>query len=125
MEHRTPVDLLRLAERMKILAEPKRLLILNLLMKGVLCNCELGKHLDMIPSLISHHMRILRDSGLVKEQRNSVDGRWIYYSINEQAVEELNDTISNFLSLGYVRQQQLSDGPSIARACLVENPAIA
>ena len=38
-----PDNLQVLAERLKVLAEPKRLLILHLLMEGVQCNCELGE----------------------------------------------------------------------------------
>ncbi len=53
-------DLQVLAEYLRVLAEPKRLLIFHQIMEGVQCNCELGEALDMPPNLISHHIRILR-----------------------------------------------------------------
>ena len=40
-------EALAAAERLKVLAEPRRLLILHFLMEGVQCNCELGDQLDM------------------------------------------------------------------------------
>lgn len=66
---RSPVNLEILTERLKVLAEPKRLLIFNLLMEGVQCNCELGDFLDMPPNLISHHLSKLRAAGLVDVQQ--------------------------------------------------------
>ena len=86
-----PTDLKALGERLKIIAEPKRLLILNLLMEGVQCNCELGEALDMPPNLISHHLRILREAGLVDVERDALDARWVYYSINREVLDELNE----------------------------------
>ena len=62
----SPVNLETLADRLKVLAEPKRLLIFNLLMEGVQCNCELGDALQMPPNLISHHLSKLRAVGLVE-----------------------------------------------------------
>ena len=71
------IDLQSLAERLKILSEPKRLLIFNLLMEGVQCNCELGDALQMPPNLISHHLRILREAGLVTVEKRGV---WAWYA---------------------------------------------
>ena len=67
MQHvaQPPTDLETLAEHLRVLAEPKRLLIFHLMMEGVQCNCELGEALDMAPNLISHHLRVLREAGLV------------------------------------------------------------
>ena len=42
-----PTNLHSLAEKLKVLAEPNRLLIFNLLMEGVQCNCELGGNLQL------------------------------------------------------------------------------
>ena len=77
-----PTNLQQLADWLKVLAEPKRLLILHLLMEGVQCNCELGERLEMAPNLISHHLSVLRQAGLVDVERDALDARWIYYSIN-------------------------------------------
>ena len=77
-----------LLKQLKALANPKRLQIIHLLMEGVHCNCELGEVLNMPPNLISHHMGILRDMGLVDAEQDAVDARWVYFSINETALAE-------------------------------------
>jgi ArsR family transcriptional regulator len=106
-----PTDLQRLAERLKVLAEPKRLLIINLLMEGVQCNCELGDALQMAPNLISHHLRALREAGFVDVERDALDARWMYYSINRQTLEELNQAFGAFFNLGRIKPRRLTCGP--------------
>jgi ArsR family transcriptional regulator len=106
-----PTHLHELAERLKVLAEPKRLLILHTLMEGVQCNCELGDFLQMAPNLISHHLGVLRQAGLVDAERDPVDGRWIYYSINRKALEELNQAFGVFFAPGRIKPRRLTCGP--------------
>lgn len=106
-----PTDLKRLAEQLKVLAEPKRLLIINLLMEGIQCNCELGDVLQMAPNLISHHLSILRQAGLVEMERDSFDARWVYYSINRQALEALNQALCDFFNPERIRPRLLTCGP--------------
>lgn len=106
-----PVNLESLAERLKVLAEPKRLLIFNLLMEGVQCNCELGDFLQMPPNLISHHLSKLRASGLVDVERDAVDSRWIYYSVNRTALDELNSTFGRFFDPTRIKPRRTTCGP--------------
>jgi ArsR family transcriptional regulator len=109
-----------LAKWLKVLAEPKRLLIVNLLMKGVHCNCELGEALDMAPNLISHHLRVLRRAGLVDTQRDALDARWIYYSLNRDALEELNQVFDDFFDPARIKPRQPLCGPQGALVPLDE-----
>ncbi len=106
-----PTNLQRLSERLKVLAEPKRLLILHLLMEGVQCNCELGDALQMAPNLISHHLRLLREAGFVDVERDALDARWIYYSINRQALDELNVTFGSFFDPARIKPRRPTCGP--------------
>ncbi len=106
-----PVNLQALAERLKVLAEPKRLLIFNLLMEGVQCNCELGDALDMPPNLVSHHLSKLREAGLVDVERDAVDARWVYYSVNRAALEELNAALGAFFDPARIKPRRLTCGP--------------
>lgn len=105
-------DIQHLSRQLKVLANPKRLQIMNLLMEGVQCNCELGNSLDLPSNLISHHMGILRQAGLVNIERDAVDARWVYFSINETALQLLNETFENFFDLGRIRPRQPNCGPS-------------
>jgi ArsR family transcriptional regulator len=84
------------AQRLKILADPTRLQIFNLLMEGTRCNCELGDALGFAPNLISHHLNVLRHAKLVNAERDRADARWVYYSINGEALAELQAALSRF-----------------------------
>ena len=107
----TALDLQGLADQLKVLAEPKRLRILNLLMEGVQCNCELGDALDMAPNLISHHLSVLRQAGLVDVTRDAVDARWLYYSINRAALEALNARFGGFFDVDRIQPRHPACGP--------------
>jgi ArsR family transcriptional regulator len=112
---RPPTILQTLADHLKVLAEPKRLLIFNLLMEGVQCNCELGDALKMPPNLISHHLRTLREAGLVDVERDALDARWVYYSINREALDELNETFGLFFDPERIGPRRPTCGPSKTR----------
>ena len=107
----SPVNLEALADRLKVLAEPKRLLIFNLLMEGVQCNCELGDFLQMPPNLISHHLSKLRAAGLVDVERDAVDSRWVYYSVNRSAFDELNAAFGAFFDPSRIKPRRTTCGP--------------
>jgi len=106
-----PANLQVLAERLKVLAEPNRLLIFHFLMEGVQCNCELGDGLQMAPNLISHHLRVLREAGLVDVERDAVDARWMYYSINRKVLEELNQAWGIFFNPQRIKPRRQACGP--------------
>jgi ArsR family transcriptional regulator, arsenate/arsenite/antimonite-responsive transcriptional repressor len=78
-----------LAAVLKVLSDPTRLRILSLLLARTHCNCEIAASLDISLSLVSHHMRILRLIGLVSGVRDPQDERWVYYSVNRLAVQNL------------------------------------
>lgn len=111
-----PIDLSWLGGQFKVLAEPKRLRILHMLMEGVQCNCELGDALEMAPSLISHHLRVLREAGLVDVERDPDDGRWIYYSLNEGLMDQLNQSFSVFFDPSRIKPRRQTCGPQGASA---------
>ena len=71
---------------MKALADEKRLRILMQLVNGERCVCDLTDALDAGQSLLSFHLRTLRDAGLVTDRR---DGRWVHYSISPDGLAEL------------------------------------
>jgi ArsR family transcriptional regulator, arsenate/arsenite/antimonite-responsive transcriptional repressor len=106
-----PTDLMALADQLKVLAEPRRLQILHMLMEGVQCNCELGDALDMTPNLISHHLRVLRKAGLVDVERDPDDGRWIYYSLNPDSLEKLSHTFGVFFNPSRIKPRRQMCGP--------------
>src|SRR5574341_350773 len=106
-----PTDLQKLANWLKILAEPRRLLILHYLMEGVQCNCELGDALQMAPNLISHHLKVMKEAGLVDVERDALDARWMYYSINQEALSQLNTAFGTFFDPTCIKPRRLTCGP--------------
>jgi ArsR family transcriptional regulator, arsenate/arsenite/antimonite-responsive transcriptional repressor len=81
------------ARRFAALGEPARLAILERLGQGTRCLCELQDDFGMAPSLLSYHMRILREAGLVTGEKN---GRRIDYRIVPGGFEELRAELAAY-----------------------------
>ena len=79
-------DLDRITQQLKALSDPNRLRILDRLRGGERCVCDLTDALDAGQSLLSFHLKCLKDAGLVSDRR---DGRWAYYTINTEALREV------------------------------------
>ncbi len=69
----------------KALGDSKRMRILDLLSCGERCACMLLEKIDTSQSTLSHHMKLLCESGLVT-CRN--EGKWTYYAINQETMKE-------------------------------------
>lgn len=76
----------KIAEFYKALGDEIRLKILHMLTEQEMCVCEIFDKLDMSQPAVSHHLKILRQAGLVKDSR---DGKWIYYSLNGDVFREV------------------------------------
>jgi ArsR family transcriptional regulator len=113
----------RLAAWLKVLAEPNRLCILDLLMQGVQCNCEFGDHLQLAPNLISHHLSVLRQAGLIQAERDTEDARWVYYSINRAAIAELNAAFGAFFDPSRIETRLPACGPRSPLVQVADIPA--
>ncbi|HUF07736.1 MAG TPA: metalloregulator ArsR/SmtB family transcription factor [Rhodothermales bacterium] len=86
MEHRAPFegrDVDRLAAILKALAHPVRIRMVDLISRGgcEICVCEVEEHFDLKQPTISHHLRILRDAGLIRSRQ---DGTWVRHSIDAE-----------------------------------------
>jgi ArsR family transcriptional regulator, arsenate/arsenite/antimonite-responsive transcriptional repressor len=104
-------EIRQLGETLRLLGDPSRLAILDLLLQGVQCNCEIGGNLKMPMNLISHHLKVLRDAGLVNTKRDVIDARWIYYSVNQKEVSRLRHQVSAFLDPKRIQPRQPACGP--------------
>jgi ArsR family transcriptional regulator len=98
-------DIEELTAVLKALSEPNRLRIFAELMTGNSCNCELEETLGLPRNLLSHHLRVLSKAGLVNSRRDEVDGRWIYYSVDEDAVSRWHGWFSRFLDPGGIKER--------------------
>jgi ArsR family transcriptional regulator, arsenate/arsenite/antimonite-responsive transcriptional repressor len=78
----------RMAAIAKALADPVRVQLVDVLRKhaGKVCVCELVPLFDLSQPTVSHHLKVLRDAGLVDSERR---GLWAYYYVIPDALEEL------------------------------------
>jgi ArsR family transcriptional regulator len=80
-----------LAARFKALADPARVSILNRLAAAdEVCVCNFVDALDIAQPTVSHHLRVLRDAGLVESTRR---GTWAYYRLVPSAVDALREAL--------------------------------
>jgi ArsR family transcriptional regulator len=70
---------------MKALADPTRLRIVALLGAGPRCVCSLQEEVDVAANLLSHHLKVLREAGLIAGTRR---GRWIDYRLRAEAFDD-------------------------------------
>ena len=68
----------------KAFCDENRLMILEILQSGEKCACHLLKKINISQSTLSHHMKILCESGVVKNRK---EGKWTYYSISNEGCE--------------------------------------
>jgi len=83
------------ARLFKALGDENRLRILAALADRTYCVCDLAKRLGMPQPTLSHHLKILRETGLVKGEK---DGQWIYCSLNSEVFEEYGLDVDRLLA---------------------------
>jgi len=75
----------------KALADPTRRVILDLLKSGAKTAGEIGAHFDMTGATVSHHLSVLKEAGLVSDERR---GKYIYYELNLSVLDEITGWIA-------------------------------
>lgn len=75
-----------LAETFKLLGDPTRVRILDVLSKSELCVCDIAAMLGSSASAVSHQLRLLRSLRLVRARR---DGRLVFYALDDQHIVTL------------------------------------
>ncbi len=83
-----PID--AAVQRFKALGDPTRLRILQVLAEGDRCVCEVQEEVDVAANLLSHHLKVLREAGLVRAERR---GRWIDYRLDADAVASVTASL--------------------------------
>lgn len=103
----TASSLKKAAELFHALSDETRLALLEQLRDGEQCVCELTDAMKAGQSRLSFHLKVLKDAGLVEDRR---EGRWMYYSLNARAIEELEDLV------GFLKKAA-SSAASTGRCC--------
>lgn len=79
----------RVAPLLKALAEPVRLRLLSLVAShpnGEMCVCDLAGAFDLSQPTVSHHLKVLHESGLLDRTKRGV---WVYYRVRNEALADL------------------------------------
>lgn len=85
----TSEEAAELSQVLKALADPVRLRLLSLIgahTGGEACVCELVDAFELSQPTISHHLKVLRDAGLISSERR---GTWVYYRVQPGSLEQL------------------------------------
>ena len=83
-----------LAQVFKALGDPVRLRLLSLIgahQGGEVCVCDLTSAFDLTQPTISHHLKVLRDAGIITSERR---GTWVYYRLVPAALERMASLLS-------------------------------
>jgi len=87
-----PAERETLAARFKALADPTRVAIVNRLAAAEeVCVCDFVAALDLAQPTVSHHLKVLREAGLVESSRR---GTWAYYRLVPEAIAALQNALS-------------------------------
>lgn len=79
------------AKIFKALSDPVRLRILDFLRDGEKCVCEIIPHVKLIQPVVSRHLKILKDCGMVRDRK---DGNRRLYSITDQRIFKIIDDVN-------------------------------
>lgn len=86
LPHPLPIDMVRVAQWFHALSDTMRLGMLEFLSQRERCVSELHQLLDVPQSSVSFHLKVLRESGLIRARR---DGHWKYYGLNGETLNDL------------------------------------
>ncbi|MDD6915150.1 MAG: metalloregulator ArsR/SmtB family transcription factor [Eubacteriales bacterium] len=84
------------AEIFKAFCDENRIKILEMLKSGEKCACKLLEELNVTQPTLSHHMKILCDSGVVIGRK---EGKWTHYYISEQGAKIASETLQGLTNL--------------------------
>ncbi len=76
-----------LSSLLKLVGEPSRLQILCILRRGQHCVCEIEGHVDQSQSLISHHLKDLKEAGLVADEKKGLN---VHYALTNKGEKIIN-----------------------------------
>ena len=90
---------------LKLMSEPNRLRIFWLLTAGERCVCDIESGVNLPQNLVSHHLGLLRDAGLIRARR---DGRWVYYSVNKETLAGVYPVLCRLFNPACVNDERSS-----------------
>ncbi len=100
-----------IAQSFKVLSEPVRRRILELLRDGRMSAGELARTLGISPAALSYHLRLLKEAELVIEYKEK---NFVYYSLNMTVLDEMVMWFKGFTDERRAEKEQSADNTSIS-----------
>ena len=92
------MDEMKTALIFKAFCDENRIRILKMLRSGEKCACKLLEELNVTQPTLSHHMKILCDSGVVVGRK---EGKWMHYSISGEGAKVAKDLLKELTSADF------------------------
>lgn len=89
------MDYAKYAKILKVLSDPKRLKIVDMLTEGELCACKIQEEFNITQPTLSHDMKLLCDAGIASARK---EGKWMHYTLNKELLSEVYQTLGSFIT---------------------------
>ena len=94
MDDKVMIDYAKYARIFKVMSDPKRLKIIDMLSEGELCACKILEEFHITQPTLSHDMKVMCDLGIVKARK---EGKWTHYSLNREKMNEIYKTVGKLM----------------------------
>ena len=91
------IDYEKYARIFKVMSDPKRLKIIDMLSEGELCACKILEEFHITQPTLSHDMKLMCDLGIVKARK---EGKWMQYSLDIDVMNEVYKTVGHLMIPG-------------------------
>ena len=91
------IDYEKYARIFKVMSDPKRLKIIDMLSEGELCACKILEEFHITQPTLSHDMKLMCDLGIVKARK---EGEWMQYSLDIDVMNEVYKTVGHLMIPG-------------------------
>ena len=93
-KRKTNSELKQTVDFLKVISEENRLKILCILQKREMCVCEIWQNLDLSQNLVSHHLKVLKDFGLIKSYKESTK---VIYALDHKNFNRFKKSLLYFI----------------------------
>ncbi len=96
-DRKMQIDYEKYARIFKVMSDPKRLKIIDMLSEGELCACKILEEFHITQPTLSHDMKLMCDLGIVKARK---EGKWMQYSLDIDVMNEVYKTVGHLMIPG-------------------------
>ena len=90
------VDYENLSKKLRVISDPKRLKIIDMLSCDELCACEILEKFDITQPTLSYDMRKLEEAGLISSRR---EGKNTFYSLDKSSLDEIENSLNSIFHI--------------------------